>query len=278
MYYAARARSFMSLAAVSRLLVDAARRRGVLPPTNVPLNEHPSVAGTPANLAGHAAYALLGCSYLTQDVLSLRALAVGSLVLTSAFQYFRPQPLWLPLRWNAVFIVINAAWIESIARERWLAHRLTDEEAELRRAVFADVPLIPFRRLLQAGSWTTVQDGERLCTEGEPVTRMFVITAGVASVCKDKCRFAYVGPGQMVGEIAMQQRLLGQQQPASATVTARGEGGLRAFVWDARKLESILQQDKVTSSAFAASVTTNVARKLVDQSRRPGAFAASAIG
>jgi hypothetical protein len=41
----------------------------------------------------------LGCAYLTRDLVSLRFYAMGGLSAAVVFQFFRPQPLWLPIKW-----------------------------------------------------------------------------------------------------------------------------------------------------------------------------------
>jgi hypothetical protein len=60
---------------------------------------------------GHLSFVLLGAAYMTRDVVTLRCIAVGGLSAAVVFQFFRPVPLWLPLRWNLVFVGINAAWV-----------------------------------------------------------------------------------------------------------------------------------------------------------------------
>lgn len=34
-----------------------------------------------------------------------------------AFQYYRPQPLWIPISWNAVFLAINVGMVGLILKE-----------------------------------------------------------------------------------------------------------------------------------------------------------------
>ena len=69
---------------------------------------------TAAEAAGHVSFVLLGVSYLTSDLLTLRALAVGGLSAAVVFQYFRDVPLWLPIRWNALFVAINVFWVAKL--------------------------------------------------------------------------------------------------------------------------------------------------------------------
>lgn len=73
-------------------------------------------------LFGHLSFVLLGAAYLTRDVITLRCVAVGGLSAAVVFQYFRPAPLWLPLRWNLLFVGINAVWVGRLWWEEHLAH------------------------------------------------------------------------------------------------------------------------------------------------------------
>ena len=73
----------------------------------------------------------MAISYGSHDVLQLRLLAMSSLSLTCAFQYFRPSPLWLPLGWNAIFFGLNGAMAAAILWERGEADRMDEGMREL---------------------------------------------------------------------------------------------------------------------------------------------------
>jgi hypothetical protein len=51
-------------------------------------------------------------------------------------QYYRPQPLWIPISWNMLFLAINGAMIAALVNERREANLLADPQE---RAVYEDM-------------------------------------------------------------------------------------------------------------------------------------------
>ena len=70
---------------------------------------------TLAEALGHTSFVLVALSYSIDDVLWLRVTAVTGSTAMLAFTYFHPhgKVLWLPFRWNALFIVINTAQVRN---------------------------------------------------------------------------------------------------------------------------------------------------------------------
>ena len=115
---------------------------------------------TAAEAAGHVSFVLLGVSYLTSDLLTLRALAVGGLSAAVVFQYFRDVPLWLPIRWNALFVAINVFWVAKLYYDETAARRWSSgEERALYAKHFAHMPMHEFKTLMRHGEWREVERG-----------------------------------------------------------------------------------------------------------------------
>jgi hypothetical protein len=70
-----------------------------------------------SNVAGHGAFVFLAVSYLDSDFLQLRLYAMSGISLSIIFQYYRDKPLWIPIRWNAVFLLINVVMIALLLRD-----------------------------------------------------------------------------------------------------------------------------------------------------------------
>jgi hypothetical protein len=70
-----------------------------------------------SNVAGHSAFILLSASYLENDFLNLRLYALSGVSLSIIFQYYREIPLWIPIRWNILFLLINMVMIAIIYKE-----------------------------------------------------------------------------------------------------------------------------------------------------------------
>ena len=80
-----------------------------------------------ATACGHAAFVLTGLAFVTTDILQLRLVALGGITTSMIFQYFRPQPLMLPLKWNALFFSINVVMASLLVHERMEADDMDDE-------------------------------------------------------------------------------------------------------------------------------------------------------
>jgi hypothetical protein len=137
-----------------------------------------SVAGVPlemslSNLAGHGSFILLACSYLEPDVLSLRGYALSAIALSITFQYFRKQPLWIPISWNFLFLIINAGMIFLLLKERSDAENISDEAMSLYEDVFRKLGLsaVEYMHLMSCAEHRTLQRGEYFVRGNDVQTR-----------------------------------------------------------------------------------------------------------
>lgn len=48
-----------------------------------------------------------------------------------AFQYYRPQPLWIPVSWNAIFLGINAGMVALLLKDENDARQQDQDSAAL---------------------------------------------------------------------------------------------------------------------------------------------------
>ena len=81
-----------------------------------------------ALLCGHGAFILTGMAYVTTDILHLRTMVAASISMQMIFQYYRHSPLRMPLRWNALFLCINAVMVTLLTLERNEANGMDDEQ------------------------------------------------------------------------------------------------------------------------------------------------------
>ena len=93
---------------------------------------------TLTELCGHSAFVLLGWSYVVDDPFLLRCLATASFTAQICFQFFREKPLWLPIRWNVLFVGVNMIWIAKMLNEysEKSLKDLSSEEREVYDAFF----------------------------------------------------------------------------------------------------------------------------------------------
>jgi hypothetical protein len=86
----------------------------------------------------HAANLLYLASFLTRDMLCLRALTCCGLALGAAYFSCQAAPMYGPAAWHVAFLLINAVQIGRLIRERRRI-ALTAEQQAAARTAFADL-------------------------------------------------------------------------------------------------------------------------------------------
>lgn len=122
-----------------------------------------------SNLAGHASFIALAISYLESDFLSLRLYAMSGIVMSMIFQYYRPLPLWIPIRWNGLFFVINSIMVVLMIVEENEALNIPKDEIEILRNVFGNhgqMKAVDFRHLMGLAKRRNVEIGEKIVNQG----------------------------------------------------------------------------------------------------------------
>lgn len=218
---------------------------------------------------GHLSFLLLGYSYLTSDLLTLRALAVGGLSATMVFQYFRDVPLWLPLRWNALFVAINVFWVVKLWYENHEAERwCTAEERALYDRHFSHMALADYRTLLKIGRWRDLEVGTELTTEGRQNSSVCVILDGAADVYVGGKLCNTLPAGSFVGEMSL-MRSIGAKvnqngnKPREASATVVISERARALQWNDAELRQLLRENEQIKSGIQAAFGVGLAEKLL---------------
>lgn len=116
---------------------------------------------------GHSSFILVAISYAVDDFLMLRILAVAGSTVMLVFTYFHPygRVLWLPFKWNVLFIVLNSYRIGKIYLDRYMAEQLPEELLRIRRDHFYVVSPVAFAKLARLGHRETFEDGEVLVSQ-----------------------------------------------------------------------------------------------------------------
>ena len=140
-------------------------------PTNATMtNPQPMLLNTSiSTLCGHSAFVIMGVAYLTKDIFYLRIAALSSISLTMIFQYYRPQPLMIPLRWNALFWSINTVMATLLWLERKEAEDMPDDMVHIfTKGEFDErgMSKVEFLRFFHLGKKEKRKKGDLLKEEG----------------------------------------------------------------------------------------------------------------
>eukprot|EP00526_Cylindrotheca_closterium_P017482 CAMPEP_0113612512 /NCGR_PEP_ID=MMETSP0017_2-20120614/6139_1 /TAXON_ID=2856 /ORGANISM="Cylindrotheca closterium" /LENGTH=318 /DNA_ID=CAMNT_0000521551 /DNA_START=171 /DNA_END=1127 /DNA_ORIENTATION=- /assembly_acc=CAM_ASM_000147 len=184
---------------------------------------------------GNAAYVALASGFLMTDMLSLRVALVGGYAGLVSFHALHPRPLQIPLRWSAVFVLVNAGAAYMLAMDRFGAP-LSKEEEELYQNHFSQLTKGQFYQLLTLGKKQEVPDGSILTREGRICPRLYFIEKGTAKVFHHGAFAANVDEGGFVNDVAFQ---IGEDEGAYGTIVTDGECSI--IVWDQAELREHLE-------------------------------------
>lgn len=169
----------------------------------VPLSNHRFVISL-SELSGHGAFLFLALSYSTTDLLSLRIFAASGISLSIIFQYFRDRPLWIPIRWNSLFLLINAVMIGVLVKETLESYMIPEEQEKLYKSFFESkgMDVIDYMRLIGAAERREVKKGVKLITQGRHHDEVYFILSGSCTVSKNNVQVANLKPNNFIGEMA----------------------------------------------------------------------------
>jgi hypothetical protein len=146
----------------------------------------------------HLSNILLLISYSVRDILWLRWFAVAAALINIPYFLLQGTVLWPPVLWALVFTAINLFQIARIYLERRPVV-LSEDERKLYELGFQSLRPREFVALALVGEWRNAQPGERVVTEGEPVSGVCIAIRGSAEVRKQGDRLGALAPGHIVG-------------------------------------------------------------------------------
>jgi CRP-like cAMP-binding protein len=188
-------------------------------------------------IIGNLAYIGIASGFLMTDMLQLRILLAFGYTGLVTFHILRPVPLRIPLRWSAVFVLVNAGAACLLIADRYMAP-LSDEELQLHREYFAILTPGQFYQLLSLSTREELDDQTVLTVEGVPCPKLYFIQTGGAQVYHHKDHASNIEAGGFVNDVAFQRAQGEQNVGAYGTVVASGR--CSALVWDQAKLREHL--------------------------------------
>ena len=129
----------------------------------------------PADYLVHFSNILLLVSYSVRDMLWLRWFAVAAALTNIPYFLLQGTVLWPPVLWAAVFTAINLYQIARIYLERRPVV-LSEDEKKLYDLGFSSLRPREFLSLALVGEWKNAVAGEKILTEGEPISEPIVHT------------------------------------------------------------------------------------------------------
>lgn len=219
----------------------------------------------PAILFGHFTYFLLIVSMLMRRMVLLRLLAVASgvtKIIYRAFFIFDP----VSVLWETVFVVVNVIQLLIIWYYEY-HHRFDEEHQHFADNMPDSVDRSAIKRLLDLSDLRRLAPGDKLTSEGQPVTELVYIADGIVKIEHGDRVVAICGPGDYIGELSF---LSGNPASASAVVVKP----TRALVFDQAQLNASIAADAQLRRTLESALNRNLAGKLT---RSNATSAASAV-
>ena len=234
-----------------------------------------------AELAGHSSFILLAISYLESNPYYLRGVAIAGITSMTVFQYFRPSPLWLPIKWNVLFIGINVGMIAKLLfDERMSDINLNESQRDLYNQVFrpAGVSLIDFFALItKAKVVKDVPALTDLAVQNSKQNTIGIIISGDVSVTTGTSEHPVIlntlSTYQFFGEMAFlsYQQQVEEETPtvrrlASANVTTKTTCTI--MYWEYDTLLLLLKSNAKLSRCMQTILATDLMRKVTSQNEK----------
>jgi CRP-like cAMP-binding protein len=163
----------------------------------------------------HFSNILMLAAYSVRNILWLRWFAVAAALTNIPYFLFQGTVLWPPILWAVVFTVINLYQITRLYLERRPVV-LSQDEQKLYDLGFRSLRPREFVSLSLVGEWKNAEPGERVMTEGEPVSCVCIPITGSADVHKRGERVGAFRPGNIIGTALA---LTGEPSPIEVTFT-----------------------------------------------------------
>ncbi len=201
-------------------------------------------------------------AYAIRDIMWLRIIVIAASLSFMPYHYFQPEPMWEPIAWNTLFLLVNVVQVVLLILEKRPVF-LGEEELRLYRSLFHTMKPREFAKLLSVAEWKRAATGKELLAQGQPVPELMLISTGRGRVELDGRNVASVKAGQFIGEMGFLT-----ENNASARVVA--EAPTDYLAWPVPKLRALL----ANAPALHVKLQGVLGCDMVNKLRRDGLAAA----
>ena len=189
-----------------------------------------------AAIAGHLAFGLIAFSFIVKDILYLRLVSILASLFSVFYNWVIPvEPMWIPIGWNFVFVLLNLYHIAVLMYEKRPV-KMNDKNAELYETLFKDMTPVEYLKVSKIAEWKTFKPGEIIIQEGMPVKDLHLIYNGAIDVVVKDKKVADLKDGQFVGEMSFLT-----EKPATATCVVKYDSEI--LVWRQREFKELLKRN-----------------------------------
>tara|TARA_B110000091_G_C13667618_1_gene412352 strand:- start:156 stop:911 length:756 start_codon:yes stop_codon:yes gene_type:complete len=213
---------------------------------------------TMLDVFGHLSFALIAVSYAVKDMLVLRAISVASGLIGLFYNYLLPMgPLWIPIIWISLFMVINGSRIIGLYSEQ-RSVSFSEDEKELYETTFREFSPVEFMKLMRLANWKEIPQNDFLANEGEVIESLKLLFNGEVIIEKDGKEIARARDGAMIGEMSF-------LQGGNATATVQASQPCRCVIWPKEDLKNLLKRNPTMDIAMKHVFSMDLTKKLLGQ-------------
>ncbi len=222
-------------------------------------SQHPEAI----QILGHAAYGLVLCSFIVKRMLVLRLFAVPASLLSILFNYYSAgAPVWIPIQWNVLFLLVNCFHIGmALAAQRKI--ELPADKEFIYQKNFTSMTRVEFKRLLAVGHTRTYHTGHQLIAQHDQIDSIFMIVEGSAQVRINGHTVATLTQGEFIGEMSFLTHQLTRGEVTMAQTT-------KIHYWDEQDLRVFFAKNPTILASFHSAIGNQlISRLLAQKSVRP---------
>jgi CRP-like cAMP-binding protein len=222
---------------------------------------------TYADCFGHSSFLLVAISYSVDDFLQLRIIATAGSAAMLFFTYFHPhgRVLWLPFKWNLLFIAINSYRVGRIYLDRYFASNIAPEYKRIHDSHFYVMDPVDFARLVRLGTAETFQKGEKLVIQGEDNKYVRLVISGELNIMRDDNVTYQLHEGNFVSEAGLHAGLLLRGRVESCCTIMANADDTVVLRWNRTKLMHLLDIDQSIRRSLKAILSWDIVSKLKSQ-------------
>lgn len=220
---------------------------------------------------GHASFIIIAAAYYSEDFFVLRLTAVAGSTAMLIFTYFHPHGriLWLPFRWNLLFIAINAYRIGNVYYHKFLAAGLSDDLKQIFDDHFYVLDFVDYGKLIRLATEEVYYDGDLIVGQGQMNTNVRMVVNGEVSAIRDSTLTYILEEGNFVSESGIHAGLLLEGKVESCcSLVARSEDKskkIRLLRWDRSELADLVRHNSSIRRSLKAALSWDIVRKLKSQ-------------
>jgi CRP-like cAMP-binding protein len=211
-------------------------------------------------LIGNIAYLCIASGFIMTDMLHLRVALVGGYTGLVTFHMMHPRPLRIPLRWSALFVLLNAGAACFLVMDRYGAP-LSQEEEQLYSQYFS--PALTrgqFHQLLALGMKEDIPDGTVLTEEDSICEHVYFIQKGMVKVYHHQAFAADIREGGFVNDVAFSR---GEHVGSYGTVVT--SGNCTVIKWDQSTLRNYLKSRPEMDRNMKYCLSAHLVKSLLRQ-------------